>query len=332
MITPSRASGDRLYSGLASHDQIHTGGHHRRGVDQRRHRGGALHGVTEPGLQRNLRGLGAGARQQQQPDPGQRGVAGARCLAEHPGVGQRAEVGEDHEDRQRQPGVADPVHHEGLLGRGGRGRLVVPEPDQQVGRQAHAFPAGVEAHEVVGHHQQQHRCEEQVEVGEKPSAVRVFGHIRDRVDVDQRPDSGDQQHETDRQLVDLHTEVHLQAADRYPGEQVLDDGPGVAVPAEHVGQQRQADAERRQRRRAAQQVSPRVGPPAADQQYRGAGRGQRDEQPDQMCHPPQPLSRLASSTEADLRARKIVMMMASPITTSQAATTIVKKATIWPSR
>jgi hypothetical protein len=102
--------------------------------------------------------------------------------------------------------------------------------------------------------------------------------------VDQRPDSGDQQHETDRQLVDLHTEVHLQAADRYPGEQVLDDGPGVAVPAEHVGQQRDPDAERRQWRRAAQQVSPRVGPPATDQQYRGAGRGQRDEQPDQMCH------------------------------------------------
>ena len=45
----------------------------------------------------------------------------------------------------------------------------------------------------------------------------------------------------------------------------------------------EADSERRQGRRAAQQVSPRVGPPAAEQQYRGAGRGQRDEQPDQMC-------------------------------------------------
>ena len=44
------------------HDQIHPGGHHRRGVDQSRHRRRAFHGIAEPGLQRNLSTLGAGAQ------------------------------------------------------------------------------------------------------------------------------------------------------------------------------------------------------------------------------------------------------------------------------
>ncbi len=268
---------------VGSHDQIHTGGHHGGGVDQRGHRGGTLHRVTQPGLQWNLRGFGAGAQEQQQPDRGQRTAAGTRRLAEDLRVRQRAEVREDHEDRQRQSGVPDPVHHERLLGRGGRGRLLIPETDQQVGRQAHTFPARVQDQVVVGHHQQQHGREEEVEVSEKPSAVRVFGHVADRVDVDQRSDAGDQQHEADRQLVDLQREVDLQIADRDPAEQVLADGPGVAVPAEHLGEQRQADPERRQRGRAAEQVSPRVGASAAEQQDCGAGRGKSNDQPGEVC-------------------------------------------------
>ena len=253
-------------------------------MDQRGHRGGTLHRVTQPGLQRNLRGLGAGAQQQQQPDRGQRSASGPRRLTEHPGVRQRAEVAEDDENRQRQSGVPDPVHHERLLGRGGRGGLVIPEADQQVGRQAHAFPTGVEDQVVVGYHQQQHGREEQVEISEKPAAIGVFGHVADRVDVNQRTDAGDQQHEADRQLVHLQTEVDLQAADRDPAEQVLADGACVAVPAEHVGEQLQTDAERCQRGRAAEQVSPRVGAPAAEQQYRGASRGKSHDQPGEVGH------------------------------------------------
>ena len=140
MIDAQPGVGRQVVQRVGPHDQIHTGGHHGGGVDQCGHRGGALHRVTQPGLQRNLRGLGAGAQQQQQPDRGQRGASGPRRLTEHPGVGHRAEVAEDDENRQRQSGVPDPVHHERLLGRGGRGGLVIPEPDQQVGRQAHAFP------------------------------------------------------------------------------------------------------------------------------------------------------------------------------------------------
>jgi hypothetical protein len=52
-------------------------------------------------------------------------------------------------------------------------RAVVPEADEQVGRQADALPADVEQHVVVGEDEQEHRGDEQVEVGEEPAAVAV---------------------------------------------------------------------------------------------------------------------------------------------------------------
>ena len=73
-------------------------------------------------------------------------------------------------------------------------------------------------------------------------------------------------------------------ADRDPAEHLLVDDAVVAVPAEHLGEQAQAHPERRERGGAAQQVSPRVGAPAAEQQDRGARQGQCDEQPGVMSH------------------------------------------------
>ena len=105
--------------------------------------------------------------------------------------------GREHQrQRQREADVTDAVDDERLLG-GGRGRrLVRPEPDQQVRRQADALPADVEAEVVVGEHQQEHRRDEQVQVGEESPALGIVGHVADGVDVDQRADAGDQQDET----------------------------------------------------------------------------------------------------------------------------------------
>src|SRR5690606_20917121 len=97
--------------------------------------------------------------------------------------------------------------------------FVRPETDQQIRRQADALPADVQAEEIVHQHQQQHRGEEQIQVREELSALRVLAHVADRVDVDQRANTGDQQRETHRQLVELQTEVDLQIGDGNPGEQ-----------------------------------------------------------------------------------------------------------------
>ena len=180
------------------HDQVDARGHHRRGVDECGDRGRAFHRVAEPGLQRHLGRLTARGQQQQQADGVECALAQFRCGGEDTLERDRADVGEHHHHRDGKADVADAVDDERLLGRGGRRRLVLPEPDQQVRRQADAFPADVEAQVVVGEHQQQHRREEQVQIREKPTAVRVFGHVADRVDVDQRADAGDQQHEAHR--------------------------------------------------------------------------------------------------------------------------------------
>ena len=148
-------------------------------MDQRRDRGGAFHGVTEPGLQWHLRALGAGAQQQHQAD-GVEGVAAhLRCGGEHRAEVQRPDRGEHDHDRDRQADVADPVDDEGLLGCCSRAGFVGPESDQQIGRQTDALPTEVEDKKVIGHHQQQHGGDEQVEIAEESAAVRIVGHVAD---------------------------------------------------------------------------------------------------------------------------------------------------------
>jgi hypothetical protein len=62
----------------------------------------------------------------------------------------RAEQQEEQaEDAQREAEVADAVDDERLDGRGIGRRLLVPEADQQVGGEAHAFPAEEHLQQVV---------------------------------------------------------------------------------------------------------------------------------------------------------------------------------------
>ena len=127
----------------------------------------------QPGLQRELAGLAAGAEQQQQRDR-QRACSPVE-LADAARTPRRTasvpSVANMQEDRDGQADVADPVHEERLLAGGGRGRAVlVPEADQQVRRETDALPADVEHHEVVAEHQQQHRRDEQVEVARRTAA------------------------------------------------------------------------------------------------------------------------------------------------------------------
>ena len=76
--------GGQVVHRAGPHDQVHARGDHGRRVDQRRHRGRALHRVAEPGLQRHLCGLAARGEQQQQPDRGQRALGHLVGGAEHP--------------------------------------------------------------------------------------------------------------------------------------------------------------------------------------------------------------------------------------------------------
>ena len=158
---------------VGANDEVDAGGDHRRGVDESRHRGRALHGVEQPRLQRHLGPLAAGGEQQQQTDHGQRGLAGpARRAAETSANETVPKVVIISIAAERQSDVADPVDHERLLGRDGGGGLVLPEADEQVRRQTDALPAEEDPEVAVGQHQGQHGGDEQVEVGENRARAR----------------------------------------------------------------------------------------------------------------------------------------------------------------
>ena len=123
----------------AAGDHEHAGGDHGRGMDQGRDRRRALHGVGQPGVQRQLRRLAHGADEQQEADHGRacrssrRGhqklgvdeLGGAR---EHDVELDRVEHEEDREDAEREAEIADPVDQERLDRRGVGGGRVYQKP------------------------------------------------------------------------------------------------------------------------------------------------------------------------------------------------------------
>ena len=79
---------------------------------------------------------------------------------QHRGELNRAEHEEDRHDAEGQTKVTHPVRHERLDGSIVRRLLRVPEADQQVGGEVHAFPAKEQLQQVVRGHQHQHgKCE-----------------------------------------------------------------------------------------------------------------------------------------------------------------------------
>ena len=165
--------GRELEQRVHARDQVDAGGDHRRGVDQRADRRRALHRVREPGVQRDLGGLRERADEQQQaagdevrrrsvPWPNAPASAAWKRLQEV----ERAGVLEDEVRAEHEADVADDVDHERLDPRLGGGRAPVPEGDQQVGGGADERPADDQQQEVAREHQQQHREDEEVQVGE----------------------------------------------------------------------------------------------------------------------------------------------------------------------
>jgi hypothetical protein len=95
------------------------------------------------------------------------GIGEFRRLGEHLGVVHGAEVHADGGDAEQEAEVADPVDQEGLQVGEDRRLAHRPEADQQVGHQADRLPAEEQLHEVVRHHQHQHREGEQRDVAEE---------------------------------------------------------------------------------------------------------------------------------------------------------------------
>ena len=151
------------------------------------------------------------------------------------GVARRPEDGEEREQADEEPEVADAVRDEGLATRERLRLIGVPEPDEEVAAEADALPPDEGEHERVAEDEGEHRRDEQVQVREEPGEARVVlvRHVRGRVDVDERADAGDDH-------------------DHRPGEPVDEEAPrdrddGASVRAAHPEPRIAAEAEHRVR-------------------------------------------------------------------------------------
>jgi hypothetical protein len=102
---------------IHAHDQVDAGGHHGRGVNQSGNRGRALHGVGQPDVEGQLRGLTRSAHEEQQGDPpdiDRRGELQAlEDLVEF--KGRKHLPAPEHRDKEAR--ITDAVHGKGLEAR-----------------------------------------------------------------------------------------------------------------------------------------------------------------------------------------------------------------------
>src|SRR5690606_18526786 len=103
--------------------------------------------------------------------------------AEHRLIVERAREIGDAGDAKYEAEVSDAVDEEGLQIRENRGWTRVPEADEQIRDEADRFPAEEQLHEVVRHHEHQHREREQRNIGEESLITRIVVHVADRIDV-----------------------------------------------------------------------------------------------------------------------------------------------------
>ena len=133
-----------LKQGIETGDQKDAGRHHRSGMNQGAYRRRPFHRVRQPGMQGELPRFAGGSGKNAQGYPGQsgspqNGPAGRQGLRRLPKVrdvqgiqpGRRKPVGlkKQVNNRQQKPHIADAGNDKGFLGRRGRRRPVMPEPD-----------------------------------------------------------------------------------------------------------------------------------------------------------------------------------------------------------
>lgn len=164
-------------------DQVDTRGYHCCGVDQRGDRRRARHRVGKPCLQRQLSRFTDRTAQQHQRRPHQHVIAVSKvrwCQFHHFAEVQGAQFVVKNEQRESEEDVTHTGHDERFHCRCAILRIGVIETDQQIGAQAHAFPAEVHQQQVVGKHQNYHAGDEQVGVSEEASSPLHRAYTRRR--------------------------------------------------------------------------------------------------------------------------------------------------------
>ncbi len=254
-------------------DEVDPGGHHRRGVDQRRDGCRARHRVGEPGVQRELRGLAGHAREQQQGDQGRVVDAAARHGPQDAGDAERSGVRAQGEQADEERHVAELGDQEGLQGGGaGLGGLPVVA-DEEVGADAHDFPADQQHDQVAGVDDQEHRGGEQGDEGRVRGVARVVAQVARRVDLHAGRDEGDQDGDERGEAVDVQGQVDRYRAGRGQLGVGLDGRASALAHGDQRGQR-----ERGQGRKYGERADESGGGAAQEQAGRGAQERQKGDE------------------------------------------------------
>jgi hypothetical protein len=248
-------------------------------------------------VQRQLGALADRADEEQDADERQRAEAGrfgGHCRG---GIrdgakverAEREKYGHDAEDESP---VADAVREECFLARVRGALLLVPEADEQIRAQAHAFPTDEQHQEVAAEDQHEHEEAEQVQVGEEPRVrpARLVAHVGGRVHVDQHANACDDEDHHGRQRIEPDRPGHVKLGEaavgglqRNPGNPVRDrdgDVPGIGRQPEQTGERPHRQPERHTHRGTRHHGRHRAAEPADPEQPVEGGserRNQRDQ-------------------------------------------------------
>src|SRR5690606_28689246 len=133
---------------------------------------GAGHCVGEPDIKRNLGTFSCRPHEQKQSNRPQNAKAcfsnwkAAHHFFEDDEIVDTAEGAEDQKDAENETDIANPVHHESLLGCISCFPCIEVITDEQIGTKTDSFPADEHQQLIVRQNQDAHHKDEQIEVSE----------------------------------------------------------------------------------------------------------------------------------------------------------------------
>ncbi len=125
---------------------------------------------------------------------------------------QRAQFVVENEQRESEEDVTHTGHDKRFHRGGPVLRIGVVETDQQIGAQAHAFPAEVHQQQVIGEHQHNHARDKQVGVREKAGIALFAAHIPGREHVDQEAHASDHGEHGQRKAIQHQVDADVEIA------------------------------------------------------------------------------------------------------------------------
>lgn len=201
-------------------EEVHATGHHGCSMDEGRNRCRTGHGIREPSEERNLSGLTRAADKEQEAGKGENREDDFHVAASNKHLDEGVEgivvqdFGAAHRDEakhtEKEPDIAHAVHDEGLVCSLAVVVVVVPETDEEVGAEAHAFPTEEREEQAVGEHEHDHAEQEQVDVGEEAGKTAIPVHVTDGVQRDEGANAGNEQKHDAGKAIEQESDIHLE--------------------------------------------------------------------------------------------------------------------------